>query len=224
MVDAGHFIVAVPAALFGIVALWASASRRHWFLRTAVLFAVVVAPMLIPAYEVVIGAAVEVILVAGAAKLTGYRRWRRERQMVQAATHFFTPRWSLQTLLLITAIVAAVAAVAAKMPAFAEYSWAEMVGNGLIAGVAVVSAAGLLWAVPARRFGSSSSFFFGHCLCPLLLHWSQVFWDGGHGQSIQPIFPCNGNGSWTITRRALRTGGLCCASACGLLPHGANCC
>jgi hypothetical protein len=89
MINASHFIDAVPAAFFGIVALWAAASRRHWFVRTAVLVAVITAPLLIPAHEVVIGAAVESLIVILGVKLAGHWRHRRERMDVAVPN----PNW-----------------------------------------------------------------------------------------------------------------------------------
>jgi hypothetical protein len=63
MVNVYHLVDALPAAFFGIVALWAASSSLHWFLRTAVVEAILLVTHLIPAHELAIQFGVEVNFV-----------------------------------------------------------------------------------------------------------------------------------------------------------------
>src|SRR5688500_18970062 len=53
-----------PAALFGMIALWAAVSQRHWFVRTAIVAGMVLVTLLIPAFEIVIKLGLQSLLVA----------------------------------------------------------------------------------------------------------------------------------------------------------------
>ena len=64
MINVYQLSDAVPAAMFGMFALWAAASRRHWFVRTAVVAALLVM-LLIPAYEFVVKLGRSLFLVFG---------------------------------------------------------------------------------------------------------------------------------------------------------------
>jgi len=59
MINAYHLSDAMPAALLGMFALWAAASKRHWFIRLAVVATAVLFVLLIPAFEVVVQLGVE---------------------------------------------------------------------------------------------------------------------------------------------------------------------
>lgn len=62
---------ALPSTLFGIFALWAAGSRRHWFVRLAVASAALLIILLIPAYEVLVEFA-----LAMSFSVTGITVWR----------------------------------------------------------------------------------------------------------------------------------------------------
>ena len=130
---------ALTASLFGMFALWAAASHRHWFVRTAVLGAALLIMLLIPAYEPLVEFSLEVLLV-----VCGIAVWRRRRASTasgagdveeRAATRF---RISLETLLLIMVVVAVVTAVAARAPHISIYEWYEYIYAGSGAGLVVL--------------------------------------------------------------------------------------
>src|SRR6476661_2807407 len=95
------FFEAVPTAMFGIVALWAAASPRHWFLRAAVALGVVSAPLMIPAPEVTFSAGAEMLLAAFVTMA-----WRMKNSTFTSQFRDFRPlrpRMSVRSLLLLTA-------------------------------------------------------------------------------------------------------------------------
>jgi hypothetical protein len=137
MIDLYQLTDAFTAALFGIFALWAAGSQRHWFVRTAVVSAALLILLLIPAYEPLIKFGVQILVV-----LAGISIWRKRRKRnpaVQSSPSIqrqgFLPRISLETLMLVTVVVAVVTAVAARAPHFAVYQWYEHVFVGAAAGV-----------------------------------------------------------------------------------------
>jgi len=160
MFNAYHLINAVPVAFVGIVALWAAASRRHWFLRTAVVLAVVTAPLLIPAYEITFEAAVQSLVIAIGVAIWRIVRWRRENS--EPFIDSLRPRVSLQNLLFFSVIVAIVTAAIANSPktlwlypnpSFLIWpQWLVLASKGLFDGCAVLASAWLAlgklhWAV-----------------------------------------------------------------------------
>src|SRR6478672_8090548 len=86
MINAYHIVDAVPSAFFAIVALWAAGSRRHWFVRTAVVGVFLLVMLFIPAYEILIGFGVEVLLI-----VSGIALWRSRRRQRQAIASQATP-------------------------------------------------------------------------------------------------------------------------------------
>ena len=132
MINVYHLTDAVPTARFGIFALWAAASKRHWFVRTAVVAAALLVILLIPAYEVVVQFGVLILLVVMG--LETWRRWRKRdtsRKVDYPSRHRF--HMSLETLMLLTVIVAVVTAVAARAPVWSVYEWLRMIGTGAMA-------------------------------------------------------------------------------------------
>jgi hypothetical protein len=135
-----QFTDALTASLFGIFALWAAGSQRHWFVRTVVVGAALLVMLLIPAYDPLIKFLVQILVV-----LSGLAVWRRHRGRAAAGTSATVApseqrgmRVSLETLLLLMAVVAVVTAVAARAPHFAVYEWYESVFVGAMAGVVVL--------------------------------------------------------------------------------------
>jgi hypothetical protein len=105
-----------PATLFGMIALWAAVSQRHWFVRTAIVAAMILVTLLIPAFEIVILLGLQSLLVA-----LGMTVWRRHRRSASASTEVASPartgvHVSLETLMLVVVIVAVGTAVVARTP------------------------------------------------------------------------------------------------------------
>jgi hypothetical protein len=147
MITPYHLVDAVPAAFFGIVAIWASGSRLHWFLRTAVVGGVLLALLLIPAHEIVIQFGVQVLIVV--IVMAAWRRMRASRENRLADTTAQPAerrgwRLSLQTLLLLTAVIAVVTAVAGRLPRLAPLEWAAWTLHGIAASFATLFS---LWVV-----------------------------------------------------------------------------
>jgi hypothetical protein len=134
VINVYHLTEAVPAALFGMFALWAAASKRHWFVRTAVVAAALLVVLLIPAHEVVVEFGVMVLLV-----VVGLAIWRRRKREISTENadpySGFRLRLSLETLMLLTVIVAVVTAVAASAPIWNVYQWLRMILTGTMAAV-----------------------------------------------------------------------------------------
>jgi hypothetical protein len=134
------------ATLFAIFALWAVASNRHWFVRTAVVAAAILITLLIPAYEVLITFLVEVLLVAAGIFLWRRRRTRNARTAEHVAD---TPprqlRLSMETLMLAVVIVAVTTAVAARMPVLAWRAYYSSAVEGLIAAATALASVWLIY-------------------------------------------------------------------------------
>jgi hypothetical protein len=138
----------MPVALFGMFALWAAVSNRHWFLRTAVVAAAILVTLFIPAYEVVIMLAVESAIVVG-----GMALWRRRRTHDSIASDAvrsaepFRVRLSMETLMLSVVIVAVVTALFARWPKLRPESWYQFALNGAHSGVIALAC---VWLVCGR--------------------------------------------------------------------------
>ena len=125
---------ATPVALFGMFALWAAASKRHWFVRTAVVAGAILFTLLIPAYEVLITLTVETLVV-----VAGLAIWRRRRHPAVGVRPENTAsrlrlRLSMETLMLAIVIVAVVTAVAARVPNIPAESWYSFTIDGFMSG------------------------------------------------------------------------------------------
>src|SRR4029079_17671254 len=72
-----QLIGVLAAVLVGMVAVWAAVSNWHWFVRTAIVLAVVMSPLLFSAYEVTVELGVGSALFAG-----GLILWRRRLRRV----------------------------------------------------------------------------------------------------------------------------------------------
>jgi hypothetical protein len=138
----------------GLLALWAAMSRWHWFLRTAVVLAVLSPLLAVPAYEPFVAFVLQAVVVVVGVQLA--RWWRRRRADNSAQTLFQTVksarlptvRFSLTTLLLATVLVAVAAYVATHLPRLNVAAWTTVVLNGLASGCAVLLGA---WMFTSRR-------------------------------------------------------------------------
>ena len=131
-----HLTDAVPTALFGIFALWAASTKRHWFVRTAVVGGALLTLLLVPAYEgvVIFGCNVLFMVVALAIWRKLRQRTSQEGAVMEARARRL-PRVSMATLLLVTVVVAVVTAVAARVPQLSFTVWLWVLGVGLMGGV-----------------------------------------------------------------------------------------
>jgi hypothetical protein len=143
-----HLTDAVPTALFGIFALWAASSKRHWFVRTAAVGGALLVLLLVPAYEVVIqfgGIVLFMVIVLAV--------WRqRRKRTVQNGTLIDPlpkrlPSVSLATVMLLIVVVAVVTSVAARVPQWSLSRWIGLIGTSLVGGAIGI---GCVWIVCGR--------------------------------------------------------------------------
>jgi hypothetical protein len=134
MINVYHLASAAPIAMFGMFALWAAASKRHWFVRTVVVAAAVLATLLIPAYELAYQLGIESLVVVG-----GMAIWRRRRLHGSVENSTKPPRrrfsLSLETLMLTVVIVAVATAVIARTPQIESNQWIDLAISGSMSGV-----------------------------------------------------------------------------------------
>jgi hypothetical protein len=153
MINYYHLSDAMPVALIGMFVLWAAASRRHWFVRTAVVGAVLLVALLIPAYEVVMMLSIECALV-----IIGMRVWRRLRQRRVGNAQNPAPRMtsisnllrfqlSMETMLLLVVVIAVVVAVVARAPQLTMQDYFRFIHVGTMAGVVCLAC---VWVVCGR--------------------------------------------------------------------------
>jgi hypothetical protein len=134
MINVYDLTNATVVTLFGMFALWAAGSRRHWFVRTAVVAGAILITLLIPAYELVILLCVQTLVV-----VAGMAIWRRRRRRklptaeIPSASSSRRFRLSMETLMLAVVIVAVATAVVARVPALDGGRVYEFVIDGLMA-------------------------------------------------------------------------------------------
>ncbi len=134
MIDVYHLAGAAPIAMIGMFALWAAASKWHWFVRTVIVAAVVLATLLIPAHVLAYQLGIESLLV-----VAGMAIWRRQRVRALESPPSHTPRsWfslSLETLMLMVVVVAVATAVIARTPPIEPYQWYDLIASGIMLAV-----------------------------------------------------------------------------------------
>ena len=165
--DAFQLTNALSAAFFGLLGIWAAVVKRHWFLRLTVVGVVLLASLLIPAYEMVIEFGVQILLIAVA---------------VRIAQHGLRWKWSfsIETALLLMVVFAVTAAIAGQLPEHSWRRWVQIVGSGAFAAYgsllglwivcgksrwwvrAVVGAIGVLFLI--------ALYFTGHLLQQVAMH------------------------------------------------------
>jgi hypothetical protein len=138
---------AASVAFFGMFALWAAASKLHWFLRTAVVAGAILFTLLIPAYEVLVSLSVETLCI-----VAGMIFWRRRRSSKVATSQAVAPspvrlRLSMETLMLAVVVIAVLTAVAARFPTIAPESWYSNTVNGFVAAMIALAC---VWLVCSR--------------------------------------------------------------------------
>jgi hypothetical protein len=105
-------LAVMTISVMGAVALWAGMSQRHWFLRVAVVGAVLSLWMVIPAYEILAVLFVQATVVI--VFLWGLRLLRARRLGCQ---------FTVRDLLLLTALLAIILSVAISAPKSEWTSW-----------------------------------------------------------------------------------------------------
>jgi hypothetical protein len=146
MINVYHLASAAPIAMFGMFALWAAASKRHWFVRTFVVAAAVLATLLVPAYELAYQLGIESLVVVG-----GMAIWRRFRLRNSNPKNSQGPgrrfSLSLESLMLVVVIVAVATAVISRTPSIEVRQWYDLVINGVTAGAICLAC---VWLVCGR--------------------------------------------------------------------------
>ena len=159
MLEAFSILTVTSITWVGLLAIWAGASRRHWFLRAGVFVGVLSLLLLIPAYEPFVAFTLQGAVVAVGVKL--YRcgvplpaclAVRRKDKAYTAGrassgTRRFALRYSILTLLQLTVFLAISMAVAAKLPVLNVRAWQSVVLIGLVFGSATLLG---LWIVHGR--------------------------------------------------------------------------
>jgi len=139
-----YVVMLVTVSAFGLLSLWIVRSKRHWFLRFAVLAGFLWFAVVVTAYDVAM-----ICLTQAAVVVTtlGFIRWlqsRREpgrfRWRLRALT---AVRYELRDLFLAGAVVACLAGLGVTIPERAWAYWREMLAGGVGFGLSV-SAAGLI--------------------------------------------------------------------------------
>jgi hypothetical protein len=136
----------------GLLALWAGTSRRHWFVRTALVLAILSPLLVIPALEPFFVLALQSLLVA--LGVIVYRRKTTQRpanagspidESAQPASRI---RFSLTTLLLLMVLAAIGATVFVRFPRLTVPGWISILLNGALSGIATLSGA---WMIVSTR-------------------------------------------------------------------------
>jgi hypothetical protein len=134
--EVGQLLDALSVSFFALLGLWAGAVRGHWFLRAATVSSFLLITLLLPAYELVIEFGLQMAIIATAvAYARGRIPWRA--------------RWSLETALLLTVVLAVAFAIIGNLPEFTAGAWLGMLGVGVVTALYALLC---LWMV----FGRSS--------------------------------------------------------------------
>jgi hypothetical protein len=147
---------ALSTCLFGLLGIWAAMVRRHWFLRLAVVSAFLLSALLVPAYEIVIEFGLQMAIIAAVLRL--YRhglRWKT--------------RFSLESALLLTVLVAVLTAIGANLPELTWFRWLQLVFVGVLTAYASLLC---LWIACGRTFWPWRALvgMSGIASLPVLLH------------------------------------------------------
>jgi len=152
----------------GLVALWAATSPRHWFLRTAVVVALLSPLLFVPACEPFLAFMIQAGTVVVGAIVWRRATFSRDRHVIPtfAPSQYGGPkspiRYSLTTLLLLAALACVTVAIATRiatiLPPQNREAWTTIALDGSLCGCAVLIGAWMfasarkLWAWPAGIF------------------------------------------------------------------------
>jgi hypothetical protein len=137
------FLDAAALSIFAMFALWAAGSKWHWFVRTAVAAGAVLFILLLPAYELVIQFGLQMLVVVAGVVFWRWRvarRWKPDR----SATLIARPQISLQSLLLLTVVVAVATPVLVRTQHLNQYQWVYSITVGIQYGLLTLACAWLV--------------------------------------------------------------------------------
>lgn len=120
----------------GLLALWAAASKRHWFVRTLVVFAALSPIQIIPAYELYLACAVAVAVTWSFFAAQRLFQLLRAKDDSLAVTTSARNKFSLSFALLFTAAIATALAVGASVTGEAWQYWSVWSTRGAVLSVA----------------------------------------------------------------------------------------
>jgi len=129
----------LTASLFGLVAVWAGWGRTHRVARLAVLWLLVGALVLVPAYDLALLFLGQTMVVVVPLMLV--RRFRAKGLRESA-------KFGVRDVLILTLVITQLAALAAAMPADAREHWIEAIGYGAAFGLTTLLA---VWLALGRR-------------------------------------------------------------------------
>ncbi len=126
----------------GLVALWGATSPRHWFVRTAVVLAMLSPLLLRPMYEPLVTLTTQIVAIVSAVRICSQRAvlW----EALRGRRKNLLPRFSMQFVLAATCLVAIVTALAvAATKRLGSTFWITPASLGVVAGVTTLLAAWL---------------------------------------------------------------------------------
>ena len=145
-----HLVNVAYCVVFASFAICVGVSQRNWFLRTAVVCGLLLLLLLIPALDALIqlvSLVVTVELGIVTWKLFARRQAIRTVEGQAAAVTRARFQISLNTVLLLTLILAVIAAVARQIPCFRWDIWLDLTLSGVLMGLASLLC---LWATHGR--------------------------------------------------------------------------
>jgi hypothetical protein len=131
----------------GLLALWAAASKRHWFVRTLVVFAALSPLQIIPAYELYLACAVAVAVTWSFFAAHRLFQLLRAKGDSLAVTRSARTKFSLSFALLLTAAIATALAAGASVTAGVWQYWSVWSTRGAVLAVAFL----FTWAAANSR-------------------------------------------------------------------------
>ncbi|MCC7475344.1 MAG: hypothetical protein IT425_08110 [Pirellulales bacterium] len=120
----------------GMLSVWAAKSRQHWFVRMAVVFAILAPLLAIPAYDLFLAFAIALAFTWLMILLQYVVRARRKRQESSVPTPTPKLAFSLRSILLAMAVVAVALAVLIHVPNEVWQIWPFWFAGGMMLGVA----------------------------------------------------------------------------------------
>ena len=108
-------LAVTTSSVVGLLGVWAGLGRGHWFVRVAVVGAVLGLALLIPAYELAVPYAIQCLVVVPPLVLARRLRTRGEGNHAM--------QFTLRDLILLTAVVAVLSAVGVNVPQEMWTSW-----------------------------------------------------------------------------------------------------
>ncbi len=184
--DLADLIATTTAVFFALLGIWAALDRRHWFLRFAVVAAVVAAPLLIPAYELTLQFGLAVLLINAGIWLANLRS-------------SWPPRLSLQSALLAMVVVAIVSLFVAAMPEWEAGQWADCISVGVCTAWTALACVALVYGrstLPWRLshfalllLAAAASFVSIDVAGAAMAYYRRVPWQDAFGYALEQVPP-----------------------------------